>query len=90
MPAVSVSPSTSTQIVAVNYNRTIVVVTNAESVGGANIHFAFGRVATTDDAYLAPGGNMTITGDARCLAAINGLSSSGTATAKYTELSTGS
>jgi hypothetical protein len=86
MPAVSVSASVSTEIVPVDYARTLVVITNSDTA--ANIHIAFGIAATTNDAYIAPGGNMTI-GDSRCKAAINGLSSSGTVTAKYSKLSAG-
>ena len=86
MPAVSVSATTSTEIVPVDYTRTLVVITNSDNA--ANIHIAFGVDATTNDAYIAPGGNMTI-GDSRCKAAINGISSSGTVTAKYSKLSAG-
>lgn len=63
------------------------MVTNADSA--ANCHIAFGAAATTNDAYIAPGGNMTI-GDSRCKAAINGISSSGSITVKYSKLSAGS
>jgi hypothetical protein len=87
MPAVSVSASVSTEIVPIDYSRTLVVITNADT--SANIHIAFGISATTNDAYIAPGGNMTI-GDSRCKCAINGISSSGTITAKYSKLSAGS
>lgn len=87
MPAVSVLATTSTEIVPVDYNRTLVVITNADS--SANCHINFGAAASTNEAYLAPGGNMTI-GDSRCKAAINGLSSSGTITVKYSKLSAGS
>lgn len=87
MPAVSVSAVTSTEIVPVDYDRTLVVVTNSDTA--ANLHINFGAAATTSEAYIAPGGNMTI-GDSRCKAAINGLSSSGTITAKYSKLSAGS
>lgn len=86
MPAVSVSAVTSTEIVPVDYNRTLVVITNSDST--ANCHINFGAAATTNEAYIAPGGNMTI-GDSRCKAAINGLSSSGTITVKYSKLSAG-
>ena len=88
MPSVSVSAVTSTEIVPADYYRKLVVITNAEASGGANLHFSFGGVATTNDAYISPGGNMTI-GDDRVKRAINGLSSSGTITAKYTKLSPG-
>lgn len=88
MPAVSVSPTTSTEIVAADYNRTLVIITNTEASGGANCHIAFGAAATTNEAYIAPGGSLTI-GDSRCKAAINGLSSTGTITIKYSKLSAG-
>lgn len=87
MPAVSVSAVTSTEIVPVDYSRTLVVVTNSDAT--ANLHINFGASATTNEAYISPGGNMTI-GDSRCKAAINGLSSSGTITVKYSKLSAGS
>lgn len=87
MPAVSVSATTSTEIVPVDYTRTLVVITNADAT--ANLHINFGVSASTNEAYIAPGGNMTI-GDSRCKAAINGLSSVGTITAKYSKLSAGS
>jgi hypothetical protein len=87
MPAVSVSPTTSTLIVAVDYDRTLVVISNADA--SANLHINFAAAATTNEAYISPGGNMTI-GDSRCKVAINGISSSGTITAKYSKLSAGS
>lgn len=86
MPAVNVSAVTSTEIVPIDYSRTLVVITNADTA--ANIHIAFGVAATTNDAYISPGGNMTI-GDSRCKTAINGISSSGTIVAKYSKLSAG-
>ena len=86
MPAVNVSSASSTEIVPVDYNRTLVVVTNSDS--SINIHIAFGEAATTNHAYIAPGGNMTI-GDSRCKAAINGIGASGTPIAKYSKLSAG-
>lgn len=87
MPAVTISAVTSTEIVPIDYNRTLVVITNADA--SANLHINFGADATTNEAYIAAGGNMTI-GDSRCKAAINGLSSSGSITAKYSKLSAGS
>lgn len=89
MPAVTVSAVTSTEIVPVDYSRTVVIITNTAASGGANLHLNFGAAATTDEAYLAPGGTLTI-GDSRCKSAINGLSSSGNLTAKYSKLSAGS
>ena len=87
MPAVNVSSSTSTEIIPVDYQRTLVLITNSDSA--INIHIAFGEAATTSHAYIAPGGNMTI-GDSRCKAAINGIGASGTPVAKYSKLSAGS
>lgn len=87
MPSVSVSATTSTEIVPVDYYRTLVVITNSDA--SANCYINFGAAATSNEAYIAPGGNMTI-GDSRCKAAINGLSSSGTITVKYSKLSAGS
>ena len=87
MPAVSVSAVTSTEIVPVDYNRTLVVITNADTV--SNLHINFGAAASANEAFIGPLGNMTL-GDSRCKAAINGLSSSGTITAKYSNLSAGS
>lgn len=87
MPAVSVSSAASTTIVPVDYNRTIVVITNTDT--SALLHINFGASATTNEAYIGPGGNMTI-GDSRCKAAINGIASTGTITAKYSTLSAGS
>jgi hypothetical protein len=87
MPAVNVLDSASTEIVPVDYNRTLVVITNTD--GSAKCHVSFGEDATTSHAYIGPGGNMTI-GDSRCKSAINGISSSGTLVAKYSKLSAGS
>jgi hypothetical protein len=86
MPAVTVLAASSTEIVPEDYARTLVVVANADA--SANIHIAFGVAATTNDAYIAPGGNMTID-EPRCKCAINGISSSGNITAKYSKLSLG-
>ena len=87
MPAVSVSSASSTEIVPVDYYRTLVVITNSDSA--INIHIAFGEPATTSHAYISPGGNMTI-GDSRCRSAINGIGASGTPVAKFSKLSAGS
>jgi len=87
VPAVTVSPTDSTVIVAADYNRTALVISNADS--SANCHISFGGVATTNDAYIAPGGNMTLAGDRIWKGAINGLSSSGSITIKYSSASPG-
>jgi len=87
MPAVNVLDSASTEIVSVDYNRTLVVLTNTDAT--AKCHIAFGEAATTNEAYISAGGNMTI-GDSRAKAAINGISSSGTIVVKYSKLSAGS
>ena len=84
MPAVTVSSSTSTEIVPVDYYRSIVVVTNSDSA--INIHIAFGVSATTNDAFISPLGNMTLTGE-RAKCAINGIGASGSPVAKYSKLS---
>lgn len=88
MPAVNVSAVTSTEIVPENYNRTLLALTNSDS--SANLHITFGTTASTDDAFIPPLGNMTISGDTRCRCAINGISSSGTIVAKYSQLAMGS
>lgn len=87
MPAVNVSDSTSTLIVAENYNRTLVLITNTDDTD--YLHIAFGAAATTNEGFIAPLGNMTLTGE-RCKCAINGISSSGTIVAKYSMLNAGS
>lgn len=83
MPAVSVSAVSSTEIVAADGIRNCVVITNPDTA--ANCHIAFGSAATTNDAFIAPGGNMTLAGDRIWKGAINGLSSSGTITIKYSK-----
>lgn len=83
MPAVVVSATVSTEIVAEDFKRSLVLLTNSDST--ANLHISFGIVATTSDAFISPLGNMTVTGD-MCKCAINGLSSSGSITAKYSKL----
>ena len=88
MPAVTVSDATSTEIVGEDYQRTCVVISNSHA--SSNLHISFGVDATTDDAYIAPGGNMTLAGDRIAKCAINGLSSSGTIVAKFSKLSAGS
>lgn len=87
MPSVSVSAVTSTQIVAPDYNRILIVITNSDAT--AKCHINFGGTATTNDAYIGPGGNMTIAGDHLWMGAINGISSSGTITVKYSSASPG-
>lgn len=87
MPAVSVLATTSTEIVPVDYQRRLVLITNSDAT--AKCHIAFGTAATTNDAYIAAGGNMTLTGDVY-KGAINGLSSSGTITVNYSKSSAGS
>lgn len=88
MPAVNVSATTSTEIVPVDYTRTLVVLTNTDAT--AKCYINFGAAATSGEAYIAAGGNMTISaGDSRCRCAINGLSSSGTITVNYSKLSAG-
>jgi hypothetical protein len=87
MPAVSVSPSVSTEIVPEDYGRTCVVITNTHS--SSNLHISFQEAATTDHAYIGPLGNMTLAGDGVPKCKINGISSSGAITANYSKLSSG-
>lgn len=87
MPAVSVSSVNSTQIVPADYDRTLLVITNTDL--SAKCHINFASAASTSEAYIAPGGSLTI-GEGRCKTAINGLSSSGTITINYSNLSAGS
>ena len=87
MPAVSVLDSASTEIVAVDYYRNIVLITNSHAT--SKLHIAFGAAATTNDAYIPAGGNMTLAGDRIFKGAINGISSSGTITANYSKVSPG-
>ena len=84
MPAVNVSATVSTKIVPEDFYRTLVVITNADA--SAKLHINFGAEASTSEAYISPGGNMTI-GDSKCKSAINGISSSGTIVVKYSKLS---
>ena len=88
MAAVTVPDSASTQIVAANYQRTALVITNTHAT--SNLHIAFGDTATTDHAYIPAGGNMTFAGDRIAKCQVNGISSSGDITAKYSQLSAGS
>ena len=87
MPAVSVSPSVSTVIVPADGLRTILVITNTDETN--NCYINFGGTATVDDAFIPAGGNMTIAGDRIWKGSINGLSSSGTITIKYSKASPG-
>lgn len=87
MPAVSVSAVTSTMIVDANYSRTALVISNSDS--SANCHIGFGVTVTTNDAYIPPGGNMTLAGERIFLGKINGLSSSGSITVKYSQAAPG-
>lgn len=86
MPAVSVG-ATSTSIVAANYNRRLLLISNTDSTN--NVHLSFGTTsATTNEGYIPAGGNLTLTGDA-CKSAVNGIASSGTITVKYSEFAPG-
>lgn len=88
MPAVTVSATTSTEIVPADYSRVLVVITNTHAT--SKLYVAFGSDATANDAYIAAGGNMTLAGDRIFKGAINGLSSSGNLTAQYSKSSAGS
>ena len=85
MPAVSVvATGSGTTIVAANYNRLGIVISNSSST--ANCHLTFGTTdPTTNDAYIPPGGNIALS-DIRMKHQINGISSSGTITIKYSEI----
>jgi len=87
MPAISVSAVTSTQIAPADYDRSLIVITNTDSA--AKCYINFGGTASSGDAYISPGGNMTIAGDGLWKGAINGLSSSGTITVNYSKASPG-
>lgn len=86
MPAVSITTN-SAELIPVNYNRTALMITNSDSTN--NLHVVFGGTATTNDAYIPPGGNMTLAGDRIWKGAINAIASAGTITAKYSEASPG-
>ena len=88
MAAVTVPDSASTQIVPANYQRTALLITNTHV--SSNLHVAFGENATTNHAYIPPAGNMTFAGDRIAKCTINGISSSGNITVKYSQLAAGS
>lgn len=85
MPAVSIPDSASTELVPTDYNRCLVVISNSHAT--SNLHISFGGTATTNDGYIAAGGNMTLGGDGIFKGPINAISSSGTITAKYSKSS---
>lgn len=87
MPAVTIQSSGSTPLVAADYRRTLLVVTNSDSTN--NLHINFGGTATTNDAFIAPGGNMTLAGDRIWHGAINAIASAATIVAKYSSASPG-
>ena len=86
MPAINVSAVTSTEIVPADYNRLLIAIVNTHAT--SLLYINFGAIATTDEVYVPPGGNISI-GDSRAKCSINGLSSSGTIVAKYSQLSPG-
>jgi len=86
MPAVTVTTS-STEIVPENKFRTLVWIKNADSA--ANCHINFGATATTDEAFLAPGESFIDSAQRVGKAAINGISSSGSITVKYSVINQG-
>lgn len=87
MPAVTIQSSGSTLLVAADYNRGTFLVTNSDSIN--NLHISFGGIATTDDGYIPPGGNMTLAGRDIYKGAINAIASASTITAKYSSTSPG-
>lgn len=88
MAAVTVSAVTSTEIVAADYQRTVLVISNSHAT--SNLHIAFGEDATDEHAYIPAQGNMTLAGDRIAKCVINGLSSAGNLEAFYSQLSAGS
>lgn len=88
MPAVSIPSTGSTLLLAADYNRGMVVITNSDSTN--NLHISFGGVASTNDAYISPGGNMTLAGREIYKGVINAVASASTITAKYSGSSPGS
>ena len=88
MALVTVPDDASTQIVAADYQRTVLVISNSHAT--SNLYIAFGEDATDEHAFIPALGNMTLAGDRipKCL--INGLSSSGNISALYSQLSAGS
>lgn len=87
MPAVSIPDTTSTLLVVDDMFRTTLLISNSHAT--SNLHINFGGTATTNDAYLPAGGNMTLAGDRLFKGQINAISSSGTIVAKYSKGSPG-
>ena len=87
MPAVTVSATTSTEIVPASINRVMVAIKNTST--SADLHLSFGGTATTNDYFLSPGESFIDSPNRPMKVAINGLSSSGNLTAKYSQLLTG-
>lgn len=83
MPSASITSSGGT-IVSANYKRIGIIINNTDTT--SNLHFSFGETAaTTNDAYIVPGGTLSIS-DYRIKHKINGISSSTTITVKYSEV----
>ena len=87
MPAVTIQSSGSTLLVAADYNRGTLLVTNSDTTN--NLHVNFGGTATTNDGYIPPGGNMTLAGRDVYKGAINAIASASTIVAKYSASSPG-
>lgn len=87
MPAVTIPDSASTAILVANYDRTLLAITNSHAT--SNLHFSFGGTATTDDAFIAAKGTLTLSGERVYKGAINAISSSGDITVKYSVLNAG-
>lgn len=83
MPSASITTSGGV-IASANYKRIGIVINNPDTT--SNLHFSFGETtATTNDAYIVPGGTLSIS-DYRVKHQINGISSSTTITVKYSEI----
>lgn len=83
MPAVSIDGTGGT-IVSENYSRLGIIISNSHAT--SNLHLTFdGTTATTNEAYIPPGGSLSVS-DYRMKHKINGISSSGTITVKYSEI----
>lgn len=87
MPAVSIPSSASTLLVAADYNRGTLLITNSDATN--NLHISFGGIASTNEGYIPAGGNMTLGGRDVYKGAINAIASASTITAKYSGSSPG-
>jgi len=86
MPAVSVTTS-STEIVAEAYARTLVLIKNTATTGRCYIEF--GSAATTTNWFLGPGETFIDSPMRIGKAAINGITSTGMVVMQFTEVKQG-